>query len=74
MASDGISRVVLPQLMQAVGRVAPKMRFTVHPGDPRRLSEYLRDGDFDLALAFVRRRRGISVLHPPHAHNSAPKC
>jgi DNA-binding transcriptional LysR family regulator len=54
MASDGISRVVLPALMELAGRIAPKMRFTVHPGDPRRLSEYLRDGDFDLAMAFVR--------------------
>jgi len=54
MASDGISRVVLPALMELAGRAAPKMRFTVHPGDPRRLSEYLRDGDFDLAMAFVR--------------------
>lgn len=54
MASDGISRVVLPELMAIAGQQAPHMRFTVHPGDPRRLSEYLRDGDFDLALAFVR--------------------
>ena len=37
-----------------VMREAPRMRFTVQPGDPRRLSEYLRDGDFDLALSFVR--------------------
>jgi DNA-binding transcriptional LysR family regulator len=54
MASDGISRVVLPELMEVAGREAPKMRFTVHPGDPRRVSEYLRDGEFDLAMAFVR--------------------
>lgn len=54
MASDGISRTLLPELMSAVGRDAPHMRFTVQPGDPRRLSEYLRDGDFDLALSFVR--------------------
>jgi len=54
MASDGISRVVLPELMAAARKQAPKMRFTVHPGDPRRLSEYLRDGHFDLAMAFVR--------------------
>lgn len=54
MSSDGISRVVLPELMAVAQREAPKMRFTVHPGDPRRLSEYLRDGEFDLALAFIR--------------------
>lgn len=54
MASDGIARAVLPELMEVAGREAPTMRFTVHPGDVRRLSEYLRDGDFDLALAFVR--------------------
>lgn len=54
MSSDGISRVVLPELMAVARQEAPRMRFTVHPGDPRRLSEYLRDGEFDLALAFVR--------------------
>lgn len=54
MASDGIARVLLPALMGAAGREAPRMRFTVHPGDPRRVSEYLRDGDFDLAISFVR--------------------
>ena len=54
MASDGISRTLLPELMSLVLRDAPHMRFTVQPGDPRRLSEYLRDGDFDLALSFVR--------------------
>lgn len=54
MSSDGISRVVLPELMRLAQQEAPRMRFMVHPGDPRRLSEYLRDGDFDLALAFVR--------------------
>lgn len=54
MASDGIARVVLPELMELAGTAAPHVRFTVHPGDPRRVSEYLRDGDFDLALSFVR--------------------
>lgn len=54
MSSDGITRVLLPDLMRATGRDAPLMRFTVHPADPRRLSEYLRDGVFDLAIAFVR--------------------
>lgn len=54
MASDGISRTVLPEMMAVAMQHAPHMRFTVQPGDPRRLSEYLRDGDFDLALTFVR--------------------
>ena len=54
MASDGIARSFMPPLMKLVGQAAPNMRFTVHPGDPRRLHEYLRDGDFDLAIAFVR--------------------
>lgn len=55
MASDGISRVLLPELMERAGRLAPGMEFTVIPGDVRRLADYLRDGDFDLALAFVRK-------------------
>lgn len=54
LASDGISRTLLPELMAVVTRIAPHMRFTIQPGDPRRLSEYLCDGDFDLALTFVR--------------------
>ena len=54
LASDGIARTLLPQMMALVARDAPHMRFTVQPGDPRRLSEYLRDGEFDLALSFVR--------------------
>lgn len=54
MASDGISRTLLPEMMALVTHKAPHMRFTVQPGDPRRLSEYLRDGEFDLALSFVR--------------------
>lgn len=54
LASDGISRTLLPEMMALVTHEAPHMRFTVQPGDPRRLSEYLRDGEFDLALSFVR--------------------
>jgi DNA-binding transcriptional LysR family regulator len=55
MASDGISRVLLPQLVQRAGRHAPGMEFAVSPADARRVAEYLRDGDFDLALTFVRK-------------------
>lgn len=54
MASDGIARAFTPGLMKVAGREAPLMRFSVHPGDPRRMHEYLRDGDFDMALTFVR--------------------
>ena len=54
LASDGIARTLLPGMMARVNQEAPHMRFTVQPGDPRRLSEYLRDGDFDLALLFIR--------------------
>lgn len=55
MASDGISRVLLPELMAVAGREAPGMAFTVQPGDPRRVAEYLRDSDFDLVISFVRK-------------------
>jgi LysR family transcriptional activator of mexEF-oprN operon len=67
LASDGISRTLLPEMMAVVARDAPHMRFTVQPGDVRRLSEYLRDGDFDLALSFVRSPPSElrqSVLYP----------
>lgn len=69
MASDGISRTLLPEMMAVVMRDAPLMRFTVQPGDPRRLSEYLRDGDYDLALSFVRSPPSElrqTVLYPQH--------
>lgn len=54
MASDGIAKALMPPLMKVAGNEAPMMRFSVHPGDPRRMHEYLRDGDFDIVLAFVR--------------------
>ena len=63
MASDGISRLVLPELMAIAGEIAPHMRFTVSPGDLRRAREYLRDGDIDLALAFIRQP-------PPDLHQT----
>ncbi len=54
MASDGITRVLLPELMERAGRLAPHMEFTVSPADGRRMAEYLRNGDFDLALVYIR--------------------
>lgn len=55
MASDGTARTLLPSLMEAAGKQAPKMSFSVQAGDPRRVFEYLREGQFDLALSFVRK-------------------
>lgn len=54
MSSDGISRVVLPELISFAARVAPEIKFTVHPGDPRSILKYLRDGEFDMVLGFIR--------------------
>jgi DNA-binding transcriptional LysR family regulator len=54
MASDGIARLLIPSLMEVAEREVPYARFTVQPGDPRRLAEYLRESDFDLVLGFVR--------------------
>lgn len=53
MASDSTLRSVLPGLMRQACREAPGMHFTVQPGDPRRIAEYLREGDFDLIISFV---------------------
>lgn len=55
MASDGISLLLLPELMRRIRARAPRMRMTFGPGDIRRMSEYLRDGESDLVVAFVRR-------------------
>lgn len=52
MASDSISRAILPDLMKQAEIAAPNMRFTVRPSDPRRVSEFLRNGDFDLAMSY----------------------
>lgn len=54
MASDGIARVIVPELMRLAQGTAPRIQFTVHAGDARRTAEYLRDGDFDLVVAFLR--------------------
>lgn len=54
MASDGIARAFLPDLMRGLDASAPRVRFTVQPGDPRQLLDYFRDGEFDLALTFVK--------------------
>jgi len=54
MASDAIARALLPSLMERIGTQAPKMRLTVQPGDPRKLQDSLRDGEFDLAVTFAR--------------------
>lgn len=54
MASDGIARIILPELMRLAKDTAPRVQFMVHPGDVRRTAEYLRDGDFDLVVAFLR--------------------
>lgn len=67
MASDGIARLIVPALMHTVEKEAPNMRFTVNPGDVRRTAEYLRDGDFDMVLAFVRKPHQElhqSILYP----------
>lgn len=72
MASDGIARLLLPPLMQRAEAEAPQMRFTVHPGDIRRLAEYLRDGDFDLAIAFVR--KPPSELHQTMLYRQRLVC
>lgn len=54
MASDGIAKGLLPRLMKTLGEEAPQLNLTVHPGDPRRLLDYLRDDEFDLAITFAR--------------------
>ncbi len=54
MAADGIASVLVPEFMGIVRQNAPHMRFTVDQGDSRRVAEYLRDGEFNLAITFVR--------------------
>lgn len=53
MASDGLAQLFLPRLMSDMRRRAPHMKFTVVPGDNRRVLELLRDGEFDLILCHV---------------------
>lgn len=54
MSSDGIARGLLPRLMKSIQHEAPEISLTVHPGDPRRILDHLRDNEFDLAVTFTR--------------------
>ena len=54
MASEGVVNVLMPGFMSRVGALAPRLRFTVAPGDVRRAAEYLRDGELEFALGFFR--------------------
>ena len=66
MASDGVARTLLPGAMASLSKQSPHMCFSVQPGDPRRLSEYLCNSDFDLCLTFARSPGGTlrqSILY-----------
>lgn len=54
LASDGIIKLLMAPVMTLAVNEAPRMRFAARPGDPRRVQEFLRDGEFDLAITFLR--------------------
>ncbi|WP_158215210.1 LysR family transcriptional regulator [Candidimonas nitroreducens] len=55
MASEGVTAVLLPRLMELVRATAPNLRLTVGVGDILRASEFLRNGEVDLILGFVQK-------------------
>jgi len=55
MASEGVTAVLLPRLMERVRATAPNLRLTVGVGDILRASEFLRNGEVDLILGFVQK-------------------
>ncbi|RZJ26492.1 MAG: LysR family transcriptional regulator [Haliea sp.] len=54
LASEGVAQQFMPGIMARVRQQAPRLRFSVRPVDVRRTLEYLRDGEGDLVLGFVR--------------------
>jgi len=55
MASEGVTAVLLPPLMEKLRSSAPNLRLTVGVGDILRASEFLRNGEVDLVLGFVQK-------------------
>ena len=72
MVADGVTQSLLPRLMRRIEGQAPRMRFITRPADSRRTSEYLRDGDFDLVIAFLR--RPPPELHQTHLYPQRMVC
>ncbi len=53
MASEGIVHQLIPPLMKRLEQEAPNLTLTVVPGDNRRASEFLSNGDVDYMLSFI---------------------
>jgi DNA-binding transcriptional LysR family regulator len=54
LASEGVALTFMPALMERARRDAPGLHFTFRPGDVRRSLEYLRDGEADLVISYLR--------------------
>lgn len=55
MASEGISVLLAPPLLERVRAKAPQLQLTISAGDILRATEYLRNGEIDLLVAFVQK-------------------
>ncbi len=54
LASEAVALQFMPGVMARVRQAAPLLRFSVRPVDVRRTLEYLRDGEGDMVLGYVR--------------------
>lgn len=55
MASEGVTSVLLPPLMERLRTSAPHLQLTVSMGDILRTAEFLRNGEIDLIIGFVQK-------------------
>jgi LysR family transcriptional activator of mexEF-oprN operon len=54
LASEAVALQFMPGIMARVRRAAPRLRFSVRPVDVRRTLEYLRDGEGDIVIGYIR--------------------
>jgi DNA-binding transcriptional LysR family regulator len=52
-AADFVGMMLLPRVMQAVGAAAPALQIDLRLPDPARVSQWLADGECDLAVGYL---------------------
>ncbi len=52
-AADFVGMMLLPLVMRAVGSAAPRLQIDLRLPDPARVSQWLADGECDLAIGFL---------------------
>lgn len=55
VASEGVAQLFIPPLMKVIREHAQGVRVTVRQADVRRTSEFLREGEYDLVIAYLNK-------------------